>query len=242
MASYNSALSSTQDTHAPLKSKMVKKAHKHPWFNNRIRDEIILRCKKEKAYNKDPNEYTLNAFYQQRRHVTNLIKTARNDFYVNSLLENKHDFKRVFKIANELLFWNEEMPLPPCEDKKKLADQFNSFFIIKIDKIMEGLVQNDIHPVNPDHLESEMETTVTLYEFRPVTLDGTNKLILSATLKSCKLDPIPMKLLRNHIDVIAATIQKIINISITNGTISYNMKQALLRPLLKKVKFGSTPV
>ena len=44
-----------------------------------------------------------------------------------------------------------------------------------------------------------------------------------------------MKLLRNHIDVLAPKIQKIINISITNGTISTNMKEALLRPLLKKL-------
>ena len=42
-----------------------------------------------------------------------------------------------------------------------------------------------------------------------------------------------MNLLRNHIDVLAPIIQKIINISITNGIISANMKEALLRPLLK---------
>ena len=87
------------------------------------------------------------------------------------------------------------MPLPPCEDKKTLADQFNSFFIMKIE-IMESLVPTDIHLVNLDYLESEIEITVTLHEFRPVTIDETNKLILSATPESCKLDPIPTKLLR----------------------------------------------
>ena len=187
---------------------MVKKAHKQLWFNDRIREEIMLRCKKENAYNKDPNEYTLNAFYQQRRHVSNLIKTAQKDFYVNKLSENKHDLKRVFEIANKLLFQNKEMPLPPCEDKKTLANQFNSFFITKIEKIMEGLVPADTHLVNPLYLESDMETTVILHESRPITLDATKKLILSAAPKSCKLDPIPMKLLRNHINVLAPTIQK----------------------------------
>ena len=100
---------------------------------------------------------------------------------------------------------------------------------------MEGLVPTDTHLVNPVYLESEMETTVILHEFRPITLDETKKFTLSAALKSCKLDPIPTKLLRNHINVLAPTIQKIINISITNGTISTNMKEALLRPLLKKL-------
>ena len=46
-----------------------------------------------------------------------LIRTAQKDFYVNKLSENKHDFKRAFKIVNKLLFGNEEVSLPPCEDK-----------------------------------------------------------------------------------------------------------------------------
>ena len=207
---------------------------KQPWFNDRIKKEIILRCKKEKAYNKEPNEYTLNAFYQERRYVSNVIKTAQKDFYVNKLSENKHDFKKVFKIANKLLFQNEETPLPPCEDKKTLANQFNSFFITKIEKIMETLVPTNTHPSTPVYLKSERETTVILHEFMPITLDATKKLILSAAPKLCKLDPIPTSLLRNHIDVLAPVIQKIINISITNGIVPANMKEALIRPLLKK--------
>ena len=182
----------------------------------------------------------MNAFYQQRRYVSNVIKTAQKDFYVNKLSENKHDFKKVFKIANKLLFRIEEMPLPPCEDKKTLANQFNSFFMTKIEKIMKTLVPTNTHPSNPVYLESEIETAVILHEFMPITLDATKKLILSAAPKSCKLDPIPTSLLRNHIDVLAPVIQKIINISITNGIVPANMKEALIRPLLKKIKPGST--
>ena len=89
VTSYTSTLSPTLDTHAHLKTKMVKKAHKQPWFNDRIRDEIILRCKKEKACYKDPNEYILNAFYQQRRHVSNLIKTAQKVFYVKQAIRKQ---------------------------------------------------------------------------------------------------------------------------------------------------------
>ena len=152
VAAYNSVLLSTLDTHAPLKRKRAMKVKKQPWFNDRIKKEIMLRHKKEKAYNKEPNEYTLNAFYQQRRFVSNVIKTAQKDFYVNKLSENKHDFKKVFEIANKLLFRNEEMPLPPCEDKKTLANQFNSFFMTKIEKIMETLVPTNTHPSNPVYL------------------------------------------------------------------------------------------
>ena len=119
------------------------------------------------------------------------------------------NYQQIFEIANKLLFRNEEMPLPPCEDKKTLANQFNSFFMTKIEKIMETLVlvPTNTHPSNPVYLESEIETTVILRKFMPITLDATKKLILSAAPKSCKLDPIPTSLLRNHIDVLAPVIQ-----------------------------------
>ena len=79
------------------------------------------------------------------------------------------------------------MPLPPCEDKKTLANQFNSFFMTNIEKIMETLVPTNTHPSNPVYIKSETETTVILREFTPITLDATKKLILSAAPKSCKL-------------------------------------------------------
>ena len=104
VTTYNSALSSTLDTHALLKTKIVKKAHKQPWFNDRIREEIILRHKKEKAYTKDQNEYILNAFYQQRRHISNLIKTAQKDFCVNKLSENKQDFREYLRLQTNYSF------------------------------------------------------------------------------------------------------------------------------------------
>ena len=46
----------------------------------------------------------------------------------------------VFQIANKLLHRNETPPLPPTDDKKLLADQFNELFVMKIDKIVDLLV------------------------------------------------------------------------------------------------------
>ena len=52
-------------------------------------------------------KYTLNAFYQQRRYVSNIIKTSKKNYYVDKLKENKNDFKMEFQIANKLLHRNE---------------------------------------------------------------------------------------------------------------------------------------
>ena len=88
---------------------------------------------------KNPTNYTLNAFYQQRQHVSNIIKISKKNYNVDKLKENRNNFKMVFQIANQLLHRNETPPLPPMDDKKLLADQFNEFFVMKIDKY-NGLI------------------------------------------------------------------------------------------------------
>ena len=74
---FNNSLKSVLNKHAPLKSCTVKVTHKQPWFDDKIKSEIILRRKKERDWITNPSPYTLNAFYVQRRHVLNIIKMAR---------------------------------------------------------------------------------------------------------------------------------------------------------------------
>ena len=58
-------------------------------------------------------------------------------------------------------------------------------------------------------------------------------LITSAPVKSCELDPIPTTLLCN-LDSAVPIITKIINLSLKHGEMPNILKEALLRPLLKK--------
>ena len=165
VGSYNTILLELLEKHAPLWTKKVKKSHRQPWLDDRIRREIILRRKKERTYRNDPTEYNLNTFYQQHRLVSNIIKTAQRTYYTEKIADNKTDFKQIFEISNKLLYNNEPLPLPPSDNKKNLADQFNKFFITKIDKIMDGLVPTTSHLINNDYIEDKFETDKRLHEF-----------------------------------------------------------------------------
>ena len=158
VASYNTILSELLEKHAPLRTRKVKQSHRQPWFDDRIRREIIIRRKKERAYRSYPTEYNLNAFYQQRRFVSNIIKTAQRSYYTQKLADNKTNFKQIFEISNKLLYKNEPILLLSTDNKKNLADQFNEFFITKINKIMDGLVPTTSHPINKDYIEDKFET------------------------------------------------------------------------------------
>ena len=72
--SYNHILQELLNTHAPLKTKVLKQTHLQPWFNDTIREEIQLRWKKERWYKQNPTKYNFTAFYHQCRYVANLTK------------------------------------------------------------------------------------------------------------------------------------------------------------------------
>ena len=134
-----------------------------------------------------------------------------------------------------MLFRNEPLLLPPTSDTKKLADDFNQFFIEKIDKIMAGLQPTETHPNDPKYIESVNESPITLSTFKEISLEDTTRLICTAATKSCEIDPIPTALLKEHIDIVAPTIRDIINLSLTSGTMPLQMKETLLHPLLKNL-------
>ena len=59
-------------------------------------------------------------------------------------------------------------------------------------------------------------------------------MINTAPSKHCILDPIPTQLLKHHVIAIAPVITGIYNSSVDQGTVSDNLKEALLKPMIKK--------
>ena len=53
--------------------------------------------------------------------------------------------------------------------------------------------------------------------------------------KSCEIDPIPMKLLKEILPSVIEPITKIVNTSLQQGIFSKHWKVAVIRPLLKKI-------
>ena len=70
--------------------------------------------------------------------------------------------------------------------------------------------------------------------------DEITKIILSSSTKSCDLDPISTSVLKNCLNIIITPITDIINISMVTGTFLQNLKEAHVRPLLKKHLFLKT--
>ena len=232
---FNNSLKSVPNKHTPVKSHTVKVVHKQPWFDDKIKSEIILRRKKEQDWITKPSSYTFNAFYMQRRHVSNIIKVARWTFYMNYIAEHKLDTKSIYAMSFKLLGKMTDNPLLEHDSKLDLANEFNNYFKDKIDIIMMNLQSSDDNPTDLRYIESHQTTDVKFEEFLLIEEDTIKTIVRSAPSKSCELDPLPISLLKEHLDVIAPALRDLVNNSMKSCIMSTNLKEALLWPLLKKM-------
>ena len=237
---YNKALMKVIDKLAPVKTKTVSNKPKLPWFNTTLANEIRKRKRLEKVWHKDrTNINNYHRFYAQRRKVSNMLSLAKKDFYKTTLNQNKYNYKKIYGICNALLGRNRETPLPICNSTKELANNFNTFFVDKIQRIRKELndykMQQKITSTSKSIPEiSCLPDDKALKVFREVSIEETIKYIMKAPSKSCELDPVPIELLKEAIHEIAPILTNLVNTSFNSGIFPTELKKALLRPLLKK--------
>ena len=118
--------------------------------------------------------------------------------------------------------------MPPEPNFKLLADNFNNFFIAKLDKIQDDLTSTQESPVENTFIKDHDLTDHQLARFETVDADYVVKLINNTPPQPCALDPIPTKLLKSHAQEVAPYITMVINLSTSIGDMSPNLKEALL--------------
>ena len=191
---------------------------------------------------RDQSEYSWRAFYNQRRYVSNIIKTAQQNYLKGKIVQNKNDYKAIFNIANSLLFRKQESPLPDTTPLSAPAEDFIEFFEGKIDRIMLDLgtkCRSIPIVLYQQFIEDKFKTTYRMSNFTPVSNDEINDIIRTAPSKHCELDLLPTSIMKEHKDILAYFITRIVNTSLNTGLFSQKLKEAILRPLIKNIKLES---
>ena len=139
----------------------------------------------------------------------------------------------MFKIP--FLRRNDPLPLPPTTCDKTLANDFINFFVEKkIDKSMSFLKPIETRPDPSEYLKTNYTTKQRINKCELTTTIAVTQLIKKSQAKMCELDPMPSSLVKEYAAVIAPIITQIINKSMDEGTVNENLKNAILKPLLKK--------
>ena len=188
---------------------------------------------KERKWKDSGNEYDYVALHYQKRNVRKVIHARQKQYYHDLFTNISRDSKRLYAEAKKLLFRKETLPLPEEKNPKILAERFNKFFTLKIEKIMACLVPTETNPIDNSYIESTPMTNLSFTHFNMLSCDNIKRLKKSAT-KSCTLDPILTNLLKEHLEDFIPILTDIINSSLHSGKFPNILKNAAVRPLLKK--------
>ena len=139
---YYKDLSSLLDRHAPLIQKEVYVREESPWYNSSLLESKRLKRKAERAWRKNPNNINRQILQIQKEKYLKLCQCSKIRYHQSLLEENRGDQKKLFQIANKLLYRQKEQSLPCNIDNKELSNKFVEFFAEKIKNITDTF--NDI--------------------------------------------------------------------------------------------------
>jgi hypothetical protein len=231
---YMKTLSLLIDKHAPQKTKTIVIRPVTPWFGPDIAQAKRERRKYEKLWRKTKLTVHRSMYIDMRQQVNRLVKKCKVEYF-NKKVSDCPDQKALFNLVKELLHTKESSPLPVHNSLDELVCEFSNFFRNKIMLIRENLDNDDGKCHNLYHhtpVENRSESSLTA--FRPLAEQEVIKLVRQSPNKSCLLDPIPTWLLKEHLDVLSPIITTIVNTSLESSTVPQSMKNAIVRPLIKK--------
>lgn len=219
---YNSTLQSLLDQHAPF-AVVKPRAHINaPWYDRQCQSAKAAVRRLERAYRRDKSESNRAAWRHQSKLLRSTLRRRYIDYWSKTIADNANDSKALWSKLNVLLKTTQQSS-PVAHSATDFADFFRS----KVGKIRAETAQAP----SPSIIERHCQKLSVLED---VTADEIVRLIGKAPTKHCSLDPAPTWLIKRALPLLAGTFAKICNTSFCEGVFPQNLKQALVRPRLKK--------
>ena len=219
------------DKHAPVKSKRVKKEIQPEWLNENIKHAT-------KQRDKNWTEYKY-----WRNKSTNLIRSAKKEFFSRSIAENK-DNAYLWKHIKNLKEPQTSNKLPDelhldgqvYNNIENVAENLNYFFSTISNKLKSEYPTNNItcdliKLDNYINTKVPNEVSFCIPLLKPSDLISTIK-ALDVT-KATGLDGLSAKILKTLVDIVAPSLLKIVNISLLQGRFPKSLKIAKINPIHK---------
>ena len=216
VSKFNNTLRTIRDSHAPVKTKSIINRPYAPWIYEEIRNAKRQRRKAERTWRASKLPSDLHVFKAKRNFVAFLMNKARHKYYSEFIEKNSKDQSKLYKASKSVLNLKKNLPLPPCVDELKLANDVGAFFIRKICDIRSKLDDREHQPVEEYNTQNK-STDVRFSKFSILFEIEVNKMILDSNKKSCALDPVPTTLLIKCLDELVPSLTRMINLSLESG-------------------------
>ena len=168
------------DKHAPVITKKLKLNRKPPWVDEEFMRSRSKRRKLEKCWKKNKNDETRNSYIEQRNICAEMSKKKQREYYTDLLNNTNKDQKSLFKISKTLLGKKKQRVLPNHSNAIDLENEFNNYYIDKIDKIRETIPVID---ERDNYIQTNFDG-IKLEDLKPTTVDELKDIIQEYGIKT----------------------------------------------------------
>ena len=164
--------------------------------------------------------------YTTARNYVNKLVNSKNTVFYKTKIQNA-DNKQMFTIVKSLIS-PKENNIPYFSSMQEGCTRFSDYFTNKTRLLLSKI----------DNAQHTLDGETQLYTETLNSFTNTNTMhvleLLKSTKKTCGLDPLPSSVLNECFHVLSSIITQIINMSISHGQVPILLKEATVRPLLKK--------
>ena len=214
---------------APITTMTVNKRIGPQWVDSEFREARAERRKLEKRWQRSKSEESHRQYIAQRNLCAKLSISKQQRFFSNIVETSSNKQKSLFKVVDQVLDKKADRVLPTHDDPIVLANEFNHYYIDKIEKLRKS-----IPVINEDQLGEKVYFKGKKMEiFFPATSDEVKEIIKEFGVKTSCEDPLPAALVNSAMDELLPLYVDLVNKSLSEGTME-GIKHSEIDPLLKK--------
>ena len=228
LAGYSEMLKQTLAAHLPEKMVTITLHPKNPWFSDELNQIKRAMRSLERRWVRNKSEENWADYKEMRNVYCKKLRQTKKTAVSNKVKEIGSDAGKLYKLVNNVLGREQDNPLPDGESNERLSEDFMEFFLDKISRLRAKL--DGILTCNP----TMRQTDQSLTEFELVSLGEVGKHMHKLGSKKSALDPLPVDLCKECVEMLVGVTTHIINTSLQEHTFPLIWKEALITPLIKK--------
>ena len=175
-----------------------------PWYNEGI---VQTKAERKRRRMRLPSDFA--DYKRKRNYPTNLMKKARQEFYMQFIEKNRSNPKKLFNAANKLLRECKQLHFPEHTNKTVLPNDTGKYFVRKIERIRMDIDSIHLHPRDQDVESPDSFTNRMQHSLNNLSECNVSDLIKNSAKNSC--------LIYDPLDVLLPVITRMANASLSTG-------------------------
>ena len=182
-----------------------------------------------------PDKSRYNA---QNRLCARMAEAKRTAYYSNLVLSSRSQ-KETYKTLNKITHSQSDRKCMSSSDPQQTANSLNTFFVQKVVNIRNSLPPSSFEVPTSETVEhSDTHTVSELSSFSPTCYEELRRIVDVHGIKLGPGDPLPLHLMKKHIDVLLPYLVTLVNLSLSTASCD-GIKESHITPILKALSLDS---